>query len=193
MMATGAQAKSPPKPKAGLSGAPEQRRLGMTYEILIDGKPHKVELGREGNRWLCRVDGELIEADALITRRDVLSIIINGTAYEVKRERTANDVHMWVKDSRFAVEVRDPRSLRSRKAAGGVGEGPQKLVAPMPGKVVRILVSAGAEVEPGQGIVVVEAMKMQNEMKAVKKGVVKQVLVKEGANVNAGDVMAIVE
>jgi biotin carboxyl carrier protein len=170
------------------------RRFGMVYEIIIDGKPHKLELTRaEGSRWLCRLDGKEVEADAVMTKHDVVSIIIAGTHYEVKREAGPTDVHFWVKNSRFAVEVHDPRSLRSRKAATGVGEGPQKLVAPMPGKVVRILLSPGAEVEPGQGILVVEAMKMQNEMKAVKKGTLKQVLVKEGAAVNAGDVLAIVE
>lgn len=165
----------------------------MVYEILIDGKPHKVELAREGSRWSCLVDGEEVAADALVTRPDVLSIVIEGAAYEVKRERTPTDTHFWVKNSRFAVEVRDPRSLRSRKAKGGSTEGPQKITAPMPGKIIRILAPAGAAVEAGQGIVVVEAMKMQNEMKSPKSGAVKQVLVKEGATVNAGDVLAIIE
>lgn len=165
----------------------------MMYEIVIDGKPHKVELSREGDRWVCRVDGENVEANAVVTRPDVLSIMIGGTAYEVKRERTANDVHLWVKNSRFAVDVRDPRSLRSRKGRGGATEGPQKIAAPMPGKIVRILAPAGTTVAVGQGIIVVEAMKMQNEMKSPKAGVVKQVLVAEGATVNAGDVMAIIE
>ncbi len=170
-----------------------ERRLGMVYEIVIDGKPHRLELGRQGNRWTCRLDGQQIEADAVITKHDIISIIIEGTHYEVKRELTPTDVHFWVKNSRFAVEVRDPRSFRSRKGAAGLGEGPQKLTAPMPGKIVRVMVMPGAEVEPGQGLVVVEAMKMQNEMKAAKKGLVKQVLVKEGANVNAGEVLVIVE
>ncbi len=166
----------------------------MTYEIVIDGKPHKLELTRRtGSRWLCRLDGNDIEADAVLTKHDVVSVIIGGTHYEVKREAGPTDVHFWVKNSRFAVEVHDPRSFRSRKAAAGLGEGAQKLVAPMPGKVVRILLAPGAEVEAGQGVLVVEAMKMQNEMKAIKKGTLKQVLVKEGAAVNAGDVLAIVE
>ena len=177
----------------------------MLYEVLIDGRPHKLELSREagapgkpgvglpGNRWLCRVDGEQIHADALVTRPDVLSIVIGGAAYEVKRERTAADTHFWVKNSRFAVEVRDPRSLRGRKAKAGSTEGPQKIAAPMPGKIVRILAPAGAAVAVGQGIIVVEAMKMQNEMKSPKAGTVKQVLVQEGATVNAGDVLAIIE
>ena len=165
----------------------------MLYEILIDGKPHKLELTRDGERWSCRVDGRDLDANALITRPDVLSIVIDGTSYEVKRERTANDLHLWVKNSRFAVEVRDPRSLRSRKAKAGSTEGPQKIAAPMPGKIVRILAPAGAAVAAGQGIIVVEAMKMQNEMKSPKSGTVKQVMVQEGATVNAGDVLAIIE
>ncbi len=165
----------------------------MVYEILIDGKPHKLELEREGHHWSCRLDGEEIQADAVMPRHDVISVIIGGTHYEVKRERTATDTHYWVKNSRFAVEVRDPRSLRSRKAAAGAGEGPQKLLAPMPGKVVRIILPAGSEVEAGQGVLVVEAMKMQNELKSAKKGTVKQVMVAEGASVTAGEVLAIVE
>ena len=165
----------------------------MLYEILIDGKPHKLELTRDADRWRCTVDGNQVDANALITRPDVLSIVIDGHAYEVKRERTPSDTHLWVKNSRFAVEVRDPRSLRSRKAKAGSTEGPQKIAAPMPGKIVRILAPAGATVEAGQGIIVVEAMKMQNEMKSPKAGKVKQVLVAENATVNAGDVLAIIE
>ena len=165
----------------------------MTYEISIDGTLHKLDLEREGNHWTCRLDGEEIQVDAVITKHDVVSIIIGGQHYEVKRERTAADVHYWVKNSRFAVEIRDPRSLRSRKSAAATGEGPQKLLAPMPGKVVRIILAAGSEVEAGQGVLVVEAMKMQNELKSPKKGTVKQVMVAEGASVTAGEVLAIVE
>ncbi len=165
----------------------------MTFEIVIDGKPHKLELEHEGSHWTCQLDGETLEADALVTKHDVISILIGGTHYEVKRERTATDTHLWVKNSRFAVEVRDPRSLRSRKAAAASGEGPQKLTAPMPGKVVRIILPTGSEVEAGQGVLVVEAMKMQNELKSPKKGIVKQVMVSEGASVSAGDVLAIVD
>jgi len=165
----------------------------MTYEILIDGKPHTLELGREGDHWSCKLDGASIEADAVLTKHDAVSIIIAGTHYEVKRERTAADTHYWVKNSRFAVEIRDPRSLRSRKAAAATGEGPQRLLAPMPGKVVRIILPAGSAVEAGQGVLVVEAMKMQNELKSPKKGTVKQVMVAEGASVTAGEVLAIVE
>ena len=91
------------------------------------------------------------------------------------------------------VEVRDPRSLRSRQGGAQDEKGPRKIVAPMPGRVVRLLVAEGAEVEAGQGIVVVEAMKMQNEIKSPKKGMVKKITASEGAAVNSGDVLAVVE
>ena|SRR5690242_1313589 len=165
----------------------------MTYEILIDGKAHRLELNRAEQGWDCTLDGRRVELDAVLARRDVLSILIEGTAYEVKRERTATDMHLWVGPARYAAEVRDPRSLRSRRAAGIDEHGPRKLVSAMPGKVVRVLLAQGSEVEAGQGILVVEAMKMQNELKSPKKGVVQRILATEGAAVNAGDVLAIVE
>lgn len=165
----------------------------MTYDVTVDGKPHQLEIEKADYGWLCRLDGKEIKVDALIARRDVLSILVDGRSYEVKREQTATDLHLWVGSARFAVEVRDPRSLRSRRDGTGDEKGPKKLVAPMPGRVVRVLVSENSEVEAGQGIVVVEAMKMQNEIKSPKKGAVKKLVVAAGATVNAGDVLAIVE
>jgi biotin carboxyl carrier protein len=164
----------------------------MTYDVTIDGKNYRLELNRADGRWDCRLDGREVKIDAVLARRDVLSILIEGKAYEIKRERTATDMHLWVGSARYAVQLRDPRSLRSR-ASTDDGKGPRKLLAPMPGKVVRVLVKEESEVEAGQGLVVVEAMKMQNEIKSPKKGVVRKLVAAEGANVNAGDVLAVVE
>ena len=165
----------------------------MTYDVLIGDKSYRLELRATDNGWECKLDGQEVHLNAVMTRSEVLSILIDGTSYEVKREHTAIDTHYWVKNHRYAVDLHDPRSLRSRQSAAGIGEGPQQLVAPMPGKVIRILAQAKSEIEAGQGVVVIEAMKMQNELKSPKKGVVRQVLAKEGATVNAGDVLAIVE
>jgi biotin carboxyl carrier protein len=164
----------------------------VTYDIAIDGKNYRLELEQSEGRWSCRVDGREVEVDAVLARPNVLSLRIGNKAYEVKCERVGNDQHLWVGSRRFAAEVRDPRSLRSRARAAD-DHGPRKLTAPMPGKVVRILVTQGAEIEAGAGILVVEAMKMQNEVKSPKKGSVQKILVSEGAAVNAGDVLAIVE
>jgi biotin carboxyl carrier protein len=164
----------------------------MTYDIAIDGKPHRLELDRLERAWSCRLDGKEIEVDAVLARPDVLSLRIGNQAYEVKCERVGADLHLWVGSVGFAAEVRDPRSLRGRVRAAD-DHGPRKLTAPMPGKVVRLLLGPGAEVEAGAGVLVVEAMKMQNEVKSPKKGIVRKILVSEGSAVNAGDVLAIVE
>jgi len=169
----------------------------MVYEIKVGGeeggKLHRLELEKGATGWECRLDGQPVHIDAVIPRRDVLSLLVDGHAYEIKREQTATDLHLWVGSTRFAVEVHDPRSLRSLQKPGGDEKGPRKIVAPMPGRVVRLLVAEGSEVEAGQGIVVVEAMKMQNEIKSPKKGVVKKISAAAGAAVNPGDVLAVVE
>ena len=165
----------------------------MVYDVIVEGKPHRLELEKVEAGWECRLDGKEVHVDAVLPRRDVLSLLVDGHAYEIKREQTATDLHLWVGSTRFAVELRDPRSLRSRQGAALDEKGPRKIVAPMPGRVVRLLVAEQGAVEAGQGIVVVEAMKMQNEIKSPKKGIVKKMVATAGAAVNAGDVLAIVE
>jgi biotin carboxyl carrier protein len=164
----------------------------MTYNITIDDKNYRLDLNRADGRWSCRLDGREVEIDAVLARPDVLSLRIGNQAYEVKCERVAGDTHLWVGSARFAVEVRDPRSLRGRVRAVD-DHGPRKLTAPMPGKIVRVLVNEGDQVDAGAGVLVVEAMKMQNEIKSPKRGTIQKILVGEGAAVNAGDVLAIVE
>jgi biotin carboxyl carrier protein len=164
----------------------------MLYDVTIDGKNYRLELERAEGRWLCRLDGHEVEIDAVLARPDVLSLRIRNQAYEIKSERVGNDRQLWVGSARFACEVRDPRALRSRARAADE-HGPRKLTAPMPGKVVRVLVQEGDAVEAGAGVLVVEAMKMQNEIKSPKKGTIQKMLAAEGVAVNAGDVLAIVE
>jgi biotin carboxyl carrier protein len=165
----------------------------MIYDIIIDGKNYRLDLEHLDGRWQCRLDGQEVQMDAVPARRDVLSILVGGKAYEIKRERTPTDTHLWVGSARYAVELRDPRSLRSWRSATGDGAGPRKLLASMPGKVVRVLLPEKASVEAGQGVLVVEAMKMQNEIKSPKSGIVQRIVASEGSTVSAGDVLAIVE
>ena len=165
----------------------------MVYEVIVNGQPHRLELEKASSGWECRLDGRSIRIDAVITRRDVLSLLLGGHAYEIKRDQTASDLHVWVGNTGFAVELRDPRSLRSRNRGAVDEKGPRKILAPMPGRIVRLLVGENSEVEAGQGILVVEAMKMQNEIKSPRKGVVKKLSATPGAAVNPGDVLAIIE
>jgi biotin carboxyl carrier protein len=164
----------------------------MLYDVTIDGKKYRLELDRAEGRWSCRLDGRAVEVDAVLARPDVLSLRIGSQTYEIKSEHVGTDWHVWVGSVRFASEVRDPRSLRSRARVADE-QGPRKLTAPMPGKVVRVLVREGDAVEAGAGVLVVEAMKMQNEIKSPKKGKIQRMLAAEGIAVNAGDVLAIVE
>jgi biotin carboxyl carrier protein len=164
----------------------------MLYEVNIDGRNYRLELNRDEGRWSCRLDGHELEVDAVLARPDVLLLRIGNKAYEIKSERVGSDWHLWVGSTRFAAEIRDPRSLRGR-AQSRDDSGPRKIVAPMPGKIVRLLVGEGDEVATGVGVAVMEAMKMQNEIKSPKTGIVQKILVSEGAPVNPGDVIAIVE
>jgi biotin carboxyl carrier protein len=166
----------------------------MTYDVIVDGKTHHVELTRGKKLWSCKVDGQEIEVDATLTARDVMSVLVDGKAYEIKRERSLQgELHMVIGSARYAVDVQDPRSLRTRRAVAGAEAGPQKIKAAMPGKIVRILVNEKDEVKGGQGIIVMEAMKMQNELKSPKDGRVQKILTAEGSTVNAGDTLAIIE
>jgi biotin carboxyl carrier protein len=165
----------------------------MIYNVTIDGTEYRLTLDLAAGRWRCLLDGREVDMDAVLVRPDVLSVVVEGKAYEIRRERVEGDARIWVGNQVYVAEVRDPKSLRGRKLRADHERGALRLVAPMPGKVVRFLVGENSPVEAGQGVVVVEAMKMQNEIKSPKKGMVLKLAVAEGAAVNAGDVLAIVE
>lgn len=165
----------------------------MIYEVKVADKTHRVELLKSAGGWLCKLDGTALSLDAVSTQQGVLSILIDGKSYEVKQENTGAESNIVVRGMRFRAQVRDPRSLRSRGGADSGGEGPKKIIAPMPGKVVRILAPVGTSVEHGQGVIVIEAMKMQNELKSPKKGTVKKLNITEGSAVDAGQPLAEVD
>ena len=165
----------------------------MIYDVSIENTNYRLELNRTTTGWTCSLNGRPVQLDAALIRPGVLSLLIESRVYEVKREKVGSEIHLWVGSQRYAVELRDLRSLRNLKDGAGSQQGSSKLIAPMPGKVVRLLVNEKDKVEAGQGVVVVEAMKMQNEIKSPKKGILQKLLALEGSNVNAGDVLAIVE
>jgi biotin carboxyl carrier protein len=175
--------------------APEPPPHGnpMIYDVSISGTVHRVELIRFASGWLCKLDGRERLLDLSSLQNGVLSLLIDGRSYEIKQDTTVTASSIVVGSERFAAAVRDPRSFRSRNPSGAADEGVKKVTASMPGKVVRILVAPGAAVEAGQGVLVIEAMKMQNEMKSPKKGTVKKMTVAPGAAVEAGQVLAEVE
>jgi biotin carboxyl carrier protein len=165
----------------------------MIYEVTIAEKVYRVELVRTEREWKCKLDGRELPLDVASAQDGMLSLLLQGKSYEVKQETVAAETNVVVGQERFSASVRDPRSFRSRRRLGASEQGVMKIKAPMPGKVVRILAPAGSQVEMGQSVLVIEAMKMQNELKAPKTGVVKKINVEEGAAVDAGQALAEVE
>jgi biotin carboxyl carrier protein len=164
----------------------------MKFDLTIDGKSSHIEI--LSPRPACRFvfDGQPERAaNVEDPEPGVYSVLMDGRSYEARVEETPTALVVVIDGFRFEVDVRDPRRM-SRRHDGRGAEGVQSITAPMPGKVVRVLVAVGDPVEAGQGIVVVEAMKMQNEMKARNPGTVLTLTAREGATVAAGDILATV-
>ncbi len=160
----------------------------MTLTVMVDGRPVPLRLQQQGERWMA--NGRA--ASVLEAEPGVYSVLLDGRSFEARIERTQEAWAVTIAGRRFEIEVADPRRL-SRRARSLDREGRQRITAPMPGRVVRVLVAEGAEVEAGQGIAVIEAMKMQNELKSPKTGRVASLSAREGATVSAGEVLAVIE
>ena len=168
----------------------------MKLRASIFNEEVEVEIQRQGARVVASVAGRNYELELNhASDRDFL-ILNAGRVFNCRvdgRLESGVTVDVMIGAAHHAVTLVDPKRLRSALGAGAHGDGAAKISAPMPGKVVRVLVEAGQQVQAGEGIVVVEAMKMQNEMKAPKAGVVISLNATPGATVNAGDVLAEIE
>ena len=162
----------------------------VKYEIVIDGKA--AALSVVGERFEYRREGgtDLERPYSMAQAGDgTWSILIDGRSYAIT---ILGAGEVSVNGRVFHVDVFDPRELRGRRSAAD-SSGPQAITAPMPGRVIRLLVEPGQEVSAGDGLIVVEAMKMQNEMKAPRAGRVAAVKTVAGATVSAGDVLLVIE
>lgn len=164
----------------------------MQFNVTIAGRTQRVELRRTEAGWECGVDGEPLAADVVEVRPGAFSILVGGQAFEVHVERDDEHYRVHSRGTDLVVAVEDPRRWRGSRTGGLAAEGRQEIQAPMPGKVIEVLVEEGQGVEAGQGLVVVEAMKMQNAIPAPKKGVVERVLVQAGDTVEHGHPLLVV-
>ena len=163
----------------------------MKFEIQIADKIHTVELTRDSDRWQISLDGKELDVDAIEITPGIFSILLNGQSHEIRvNPQSDGSLALHTGHHEFAAEIIDPRAWSGRRHSHVEAEGRQQILAPMPGKVVRLLVHAGDQVKAGQGLLVVEAMKMQNEVRSPKTGKVERLLAKEGQPVNAGEVLA---
>ena len=156
----------------------------MIYHVTIAGRSFEVELAAEG----ITVDGRRVEVDfARIAGGPTRSLMVDGASYRMAAARVGRetwDIH--ARGRRFRADVVDERTRVIREMTGGAGvaAGPRPIVAPMPGMVVKVEVEEGEEVAAGQGVVIVEAMKMENELKADAPARVERIHVQEGEAVD---------
>jgi biotin carboxyl carrier protein len=165
----------------------------MKYTAIIDGERLEIELNhRASNVIEAEIGGRKYVLAAKAVEPGVYWLNYNNRSLEIAVSANREGYVVSLAGRRLPVEILDSRNAL-RRAAQHDHAGVAEIRAPMPGKVVKLLVAAGDEVQANQGIVVMEAMKMQNEIKSPKKGVVRKLDVAEGATVNSGDLLAAIE
>jgi biotin carboxyl carrier protein len=165
----------------------------MIFDVEIDGLSTRLEVQSDGDRRRFRL-GEQEERSAQLAAVEpgVYSVLLDGRSYEARAEPGEDCAWITIRGHRFRVAIKDPRRW-TRTGVSALGVDRENVIASMPGKIVRVLVKPGENVTAGQGILVVEAMKMQNEMKTRRGGAVVAVAVREGETVSAGAVLATIE
>jgi biotin carboxyl carrier protein len=165
----------------------------VTFDVEIDETRTRLEAERENGWYRFRL-GDQPERRAQLTEVEpgVYAVLLEGRSYDAHAEAGSDCAWITIRGHRFCVAVTDPRRW-SRKRTGTHGAEREEIVAPMPGKIVRLLVEPGQAVEAGQGVVVMEAMKMQNELKTRRAGRVAAIPVRPGETVSAGAILATIE
>ena len=169
----------------------------MTFDVEVGGRTIRVVLTRGDQGWQAIVDGRARHVDAA-QAGTWTSLLIGqpASSYEIAIEdRGRGELIAHVDGIAVPVTMIDPRAVWSRRGHdhGSAGGGPRQVVAPMPGRVVKVLVNRGDVVAERQGLVVVEAMKMENELRSPKDGTIVDVRVSEGISVEAGAVLVVVD
>jgi biotin carboxyl carrier protein len=161
------------------------------FELEVDGLVRKVQVAHERGRFEILLDGVSYSVDARAIQPGRWSLLMaDGRSHEVAIVANGHDgaATVFLDGSVVPIGIRDPRRRRYAPGAHAT-DGPVRILAPMPGKVVRVLAAPGDAVSPRQSVIVVEAMKMENELRAPRAGIVGEVLVREGALVDAGTLL----
>lgn len=168
----------------------------MKLQAQIGDRTSTVEIKRDGNRVFARVDDREYELEASQPEPNVYLLKHKGKVHElfvVKPVHASAPYTVSSRNNDIDIKLIDPKKLRGSGGADGETNGLAEIKTMMPGKVVRLIASVGDTVEKGDAVLVVEAMKMQNDLKAPKAGIVKEFRIEEGATVSAGDVLAVIE
>jgi biotin carboxyl carrier protein len=165
----------------------------MKFQAQTGGEITPIEVTGEAGRYTVTLDGEILAVDARQTGEGIWSILLGGASHVVEVTDQDGTYGVDVGGERYTIRVEEESRyiIRTRGATGG--ERGQVLKAPMPGKVTLIEVAVGQAVVPGDGLIVLEAMKMENEFKAQVAGTVKEIRAAVGQAVNPGDVLVVIE
>jgi biotin carboxyl carrier protein len=177
-------------------GAAETQDGKVKLHAVIGNAQVEIQISDEGGRVFAELDGRRYELEVHESGAGGFVLISKGQVFDCRVEGRAgsgNQVDVIVGTRSFAITLTDRRKLSNAASPSAHGDNAARIIAPMPGKVVRVLVEVGSEVATGDGILVVEAMKMQNEMKSPKAGTVVALNIQTGATVNGGDVLAVIE
>jgi len=161
----------------------------MSWEVSLGEQVFEISVDSvSGSRFLLRVDGVEVEVDASFPEEGAVHLIHEGEAFEFDVQKTPDGQDVTFYGTRYSARVLDERSraLLALGIGGGPGSGSETISTSMPGKVVAILVEEGQEVNPGDGIIVVEAMKMENELRCTGEGFVASICVAVGDAVEGG-------
>jgi biotin carboxyl carrier protein len=164
----------------------------VKIEIQLRGVKKTVEIRSNNGKLQFFINGRALQADAVQNAEGIYSILLGGQSFEARIETRGPYLAVNVDGREFIAEIRDPRRFMHGRTGAVEAEGKQQVLAPMPGKIVRVLAAAGEAIESNKGLVVIEAMKMQNEVRSPKSGIVELMLVVEGQAVGSGDVLAVI-
>jgi len=168
----------------------------VRYEVDIGGRRRQVVVTRTGDGFAVSVDGRTRQVDAARIDEHTLSLVVDGVwsaDVSVAADPVSGQLTVHVGAIPIAVTLNGSRRWGRKDEGAGSGSGPQRLVAPMPGKVVRVHVTVGDRVTARQPVVVVEAMKMENELRASREGTVTDIQVREGMSVDAGALLLVIQ
>jgi biotin carboxyl carrier protein len=164
----------------------------VIFDAVVEGRELRVEVKRVNGRFAVTLAGRPLEIDFVPADRHFASVLVEGRSYDVALEPKDGGYAVHLRDDRLFVQLQDA-SRAPRAASNRTDHGPARVLAPMPGKIVRVLVDVGQAVENGQGLLVMEAMKMENELRAARAGRVREVKVAERQAVETGALLVVLE
>jgi biotin carboxyl carrier protein len=167
----------------------------MTFVATLGERKYTIEIEEIGKSvYRVSVDGNEFMVDGKKTGHTNFSLIVDNRSFEIEVDHKGDEYRVLVDGRNYRVNLMDERRVRTSGGleAGGV-QGRQTVSVPMPGKIIAVLVAEGDTVEKGQGLVIVEAMKMENEVRSPIAGAVREIKVKHGDTVEGGATLLIVE